>query len=267
MKNNIIRWTLRGAFILSFVAFVAVVIQIFVYGVLHVDMSLFDGEALNSALPAIWNTILLIVFTLVIAVPISVFSAMFLWFYGHHSRNIISLVQVLIDSLGAIPSIVYALFGMIVFVNVAGLGFSLLSGVLTMVIVILPILIRSVEQSLRAIPDEVYFSGIALGLPKMRVILFALLPAAMRGILSGIILSIGRIIGESAALIFTMGTASGLIRNFLSSGRTLSVQLYSLTTEGLYMKEAYATALILLLFVIVFNLISYFVIQKGERYE
>lgn len=267
MKNKIQNIFIKTLMLVCFGAlvswFVVIVAQIVIYGVANADSSLWTKSGIFSVFPSVINTFLLVIGVLVIAVPIAIFSAMFLWFYENHIPSFVHILQALIDSLGAVPSIVFALFGLILFVGRLQMGFSFLAGLLTMVIVVLPILIRAAEQALQAVPKEVYLSGISLGLSKLHVMLFVLLPQAGQGIFSGIVLAVGRIVGESAALIFTLGTAGGLISSLFSSGRTLAVQVYSLAGEGLYLPYAYATALVLLVFVATLRMISYLILRKN----
>lgn len=223
-----------------------------------------DGE-IYSVMPSVYNTALLVLLTLLFAFPIALFAAMFLWYYQRRWPRLTGPLQALIDSLGAVPSIVYALFGMLVFVEMGAMGFSLLAGTLTMAIMVLPILIRCCEQALQGVPTEVYLSGLSLGQSKMYVMLFALLPQCWRGVCSGMLLSAGRVVGESAALIFTLGTAGGVISSLLSSGRTLAVQVYTLAGEGLFLSEAYATSAVLLCFAVVLFLVSKFIAAGDVR--
>lgn len=264
-QNIVIKSVMLVCFTLVSLLFVAVVAQIILYGAANLDAEVFSPDGgLFSVLPSMINTFWLVVGALIISVPLSVFAAMFLWFYQRRYPRLISVLQALIDSLGAVPSIVYALFGLLLFVGTLGMGFSLLSGILTVTILILPVLIRAAEQSLQAIGSDVYLSGLSLGLSEIYVMFAALLPQAWRGILSGIVLAVGRIVGESAALIFTMGTASGMVTSLFSSGTTLAVQVYSLAGEGLYLKYAYATSLVLLIFVTVLRLLSHLLLNRRQ---
>ncbi len=272
MKNNFQNKTLKILMTASFsfviVLFLSVPMQVIIDGARSMKSSIFSlGGGLFSVFPSMINTLFLVIGVLLLAVPISLFAAMFLWFYEHHIPRFVHCLQALIDSLGAVPSIVYALFGMIFFVSYMSFGFSLISGILTMTILILPVLIRASEQALHAIPEEVYLSGISLGLSKFYVMCNVLLPQAYRGILSGIVLAVGRIVGESAALIFTMGTAAGVVSGLGSSGRTMAVQMYALTGEGQYIKYAYATSLVLLLFVIFLRILSMRILGRRGVYE
>lgn len=268
LQNKLIKSILLFSFLAVTVTLITVPMQILFSGIASFDVKIFSfGNNMYAVLPSVINTFLLVLLTTVLAFPISLFAAMFLWFYEHHIPRLVRVFQALIDSLGAVPSIVYALFGLMLFVDRLGLGFSLLSGVLTMTIIVLPILIRACEQSLQAIPKDVYLSGISLGQSKIYVMLFVLLPQAWRGVCSGILLSAGRIVGESAALIFTLGTASGIITSFRSSGRTLAVQVYALAGEGLYLPYAYATSLVLLAFAALLYALSRIIVGRRNGYE
>ena len=262
-QNKLIQSIMVASFALMLLLFLAVPLQIVISGIGAMDNTVFSfDDSLFSVLPTILNTFWLMLGTLCIAAPIAVFAAMFLWFYEHHIPHVVRILQALIDSLSAVPSIVYALFGLIFFVGQLSFGFSILSGIFTMTIIVLPVLIRASEQALHSIPKEVYLSGLSLGLSRFYVMCNVLLPQAYRGILSGVILAVGRIVGESAALIFTMGTAAGTVSGPFSSGRTIAVQVYSLAGEGLYLKYAYATSFVLLIFVVILQLISFGLLGK-----
>lgn len=268
IQNKALKALMLSSFIIMLLLFMSVPLQIITDGFVSIDKKVFSLDGgLFSVFPAMLNTVCLVFGTLLISIPISLFAAMFLWFYEHHVPRFVHCLQALIDSLGAIPSIVYALFGLIFFVSRLSLGFSLISGIFTMSILILPVLIRASEQALHAIPKEVYLSGISLGLSRFYVMCNVLLPHAYRGILSGVVLAVGRIVGESAALIFTMGTAAGTVSGLFSSGRTIAVQVYSLAGEGLYLEYAYATSLVLLMFVILLRAISIKVLGKRVSCE
>lgn len=165
-------------------------------------------------------------------------------------------MRVTADTLAGIPSIVYGLFGMLFFVTYLKWGYSLLAGACTVAIMILPLIMRTTEEALKAIPDSYREGSYGLGAGKLRTVFAVVLPSAVPGILAGVILSIGRIVGETAALIYTAGTVAALPDGVLSSGRTLAVHMYVLASEGLYMKQAYATAVILVVIVIAINALS-----------
>ena len=169
------------------------------------------------------------------------------------------------ETLSGIPSIIYGLFGLLFFATYLHWGYSMWSGALTLVIMILPLVIRTTEEALIAVPDMYREASFGLGAGKLRTIFRIILPAAVPGILSGVILSIGRIVGETAALIYTSGTVAQTATDLTKSGRTLAVHMYSLSREGLHMDEAYATALVLLILVVLINAISDGIAKKVSK--
>lgn len=198
----------------------------------------------------------MVVLTLVIAVPIGVFSAIFLVEYAGRETRLVRLIRMTAETLSGIPSIVYGLFGLMFFATALKWGLSILSGSFTMVIMILPLIMRTTEEALKAVPDTYREASFGLGAGKLRTIFKIVLPAAVPGILAGVILSTGRIVGETAALIFTAGTMARIPSSLLGSGRTLALHMYVLSSEALHMNEAYATAVVLLLLVLFINGVS-----------
>lgn len=216
----------------------------------------------QSMMPAIINTLIMTVLTLMLAVPVGVSAAIYLVEYAKKGNRFVKLIRVTAETLSGIPSIVYGLFGYIVFVITLGWSYTLISGVITLAIMILPLIIRTTEEALMAVPDSFREGSFGLGAGKLRTVFRIVLPSAVPGILSGIILAIGRIVGESAALIFTAGTNPAIPESLFSSASTLSVHLYTLLTEGLYTQQAYATAVVLLAVVIMTNALSAAVAKK-----
>ena len=207
-------------------------------------------------LPAIWNTIVMTGMTLLIAVPLGIFSAIYLVEYARPQSRLVRVIRITTETLAGIPSIIYGLFGFLAFVLFMGWSYSLLAGVLTLAIMVLPTIIRTTEEALLAVPSSYREGSFGLGAGKLRTIFKIVLPAAMPGILSGIILAIGRIVGETAALIFTSGTSPQAVLGLHDSARTLSVHMYCLLSEGLYTDQAYATAVVLLVIVAGINGLS-----------
>ena len=219
----------------------------------------------QSMLPAIINTVIMIALTLMLAVPIGVFAAIYLVEYSKRGNRFVKVIRVTAETLSGIPSIVYGLFGYIVFVITLGWSFTLLSGVITMAIMILPLIMRTTEEALMAVPDPFREGSFGLGAGRLRTVFRIVLPSSVPGILSGVILAIGRIVGESAALIFTSGTNPVVPKSLFSSASTLSVHLYTLLNEGRYTDQAYATAVVLLIVVIIINALSSVVAKKLSR--
>lgn len=219
----------------------------------------------QSMLPAIINTVIMIALTLMLAVPIGVFAAIYLVEYSKRGNRFVKIIRITAETLSGIPSIVYGLFGYIVFVITLGWSFTLLSGVITMAIMILPLIMRTTEEALMAVPDSFREGSFGLGAGRLRTVFRIVLPSSVPGILSGVILAIGRIVGESAALIFTSGTNPVVPKSLFSSASTLSVHLYTLLNEGRYTEQAYATAVVLLIVVIIINALSSVVAKKLSR--
>ena len=215
----------------------------------------------QSMLPAIINTCTMTLFSLLVAVPFGIGSAIYLVEYAKKGSEIVSLVRVTTETLSGIPSIVYGLFGMLFFVTRLHWGYSLLAGAMTLAIMILPLIMRTAEEALMAVPDSYREGSFGLGAGRLRTVFRIVLPAAGPGILSGVILGIGRIVGETAALIFTAGTMAQ-IPGLFQSGRTLAIHMYVLSGEALHMNEANATAVVLLLVVLLMNMLSALAAKK-----
>ena len=207
-------------------------------------------------MPAIINTLIMTALTLLLAVPIGVFAAIYLVEYSKKGSKLVAAIRLTAETLSGIPSIVYGLFGFIVFVITLGWSYTLLAGVITLAIMILPLIMRTTEEALIAVPDTFREGSFGLGAGRLRTVFRVVLPSAVPGIAAGVILATGRIIGESAALIFTSGTNPVVATSLFSSASTLSVHLYALLTEGLYTNEAYAVAAVLLFLVIGLNALS-----------
>lgn len=221
----------------------------------------YNGEN-QSMLPALINTVSMVVLTLLLAVPVGVAAAVFLAEYSKKGSRLVKLIRLAAETLSGIPSIVYGLFGFLVFVISLGWSYTLLAGVITMAIMILPLIIRTTEEALLSVPDSFREGSFGLGAGKLRTVFRIVLPSAVLGILAGMILAVGRIVGESAALIFTSGTNPVVATSLFSSASTLSVHLYALLTEGLYTEQAYAVATVLLILVIAINALSSYAAKK-----
>ena len=243
----------------TFLSLAFLLVYILGQGLPNINMDLFAMEYNTqnvSLFPALLDTIIMVLLALLLATPLGVFAAIYLVEYAQRGNKLVSAVRVTADTLSGIPSIVYGLFGMLFFVIYLKLGYSLLAGACTVAIMILPLIMRTTEEALKAVPDSYREGAYGLGAGKLRTVFTIVLPSAIPGILAGIILSIGRIVGETAALIYTAGTVAALPENVFSSGRTLAVHMYVLASEGLYMKQAYATAVVLVVIVIAINWLS-----------
>lgn len=258
---------------LSFVMFLLIIIStvitaftvvfiigyIFIKGVPNLSLDLFSlkySSSNQSMLPSIINTVYLTALTLLLAVPIGIFSAIYLAEYSRKNSFFVKIINIANETLSGIPSIVYGLFGFLAFVISKKWGYSLLAGVITLAIMVLPLIIRTSQEAMLGVDNTFREASYGLGAGKLRTVFKIVLPSAMPGILSGIILAIGRIVGETAALIYTAGTVPEAATKLTSSSRTISVHLYCLLNEGLYTKQAYATAVVLIVFVVIINALS-----------
>ena len=228
-------------------------------GVPHIKPSLFALKytADNQSLfPALVTTLIMVGITLVIAVPFGVFTAIYLVEYAKRGSRLVQVIRMTTETLAGIPSIVFGLFGYIFFCDWLGWGKSILAGCFTLAIMILPLVIRTTEESLKSIPDAYREGSFGLGAGRLRTVFRVILPSAAPGIFAGVILSVGRIVGETAALIFTIGSVIQMPENLMSQGRTLALHVYQLASQGLYPNEAYATAVVLLVVVLSINALS-----------
>ena len=253
-----------AAFI-TFTVLIFLIVYILVHGVPYLKPSLFSlhyNSENASLLPALINTVIMTLLSLLLAVPIGIFSAIFLAEYAGKGNKFVDIIRLTTETLSGIPSIVYGLFGMLFFVSTCHWGFSLLAGAFTLAIMILPLIMRTTEEALLSVPDSYREGSFGLGAGKLRTVFYIVLPSAVPGILAGVILAIGRIVGETAALIYTAGSVAQVPSSVLGSGRTLAVHMYLLASEGLYMDQAYATAVILLVLVVVINTLSGMVAKK-----
>lgn len=251
--------------LVTFAVLLFLIAYILINGLPHITPSLFSLHYTSenaSVVPALINTVIMTLLSLLIAVPFGIFSAIFLVEYAGRGNKFIGVIRLTTETLSGIPSIVYGLFGMLFFVNTLGWGFSLLAGAFTLSIMILPLIMRTTEEALKAVPDSFREGSFGLGAGKLRTVFRIVLPSAIPGILAGIILAIGRIVGETAALIYTAGTVAQVPSSVLGSGRTLAVHMYNLSSEGLYMDQAYATAVILLVLVVGINALSSVIARK-----
>ena len=247
---------------------VSIVGYILIKGIPNLNLDLFAWKYNTtnvSMTPALINTFIMVLLSLLLALPIGVFSAIYLVEYAKRGSKLVKLIRLTTETLQGIPSIVYGLLGFLFFVIGLGWDYSLLSGVLTLAIMILPLIMRTTEEALIAVPDSYREGSFGLGAGKLRTVFRVVLPSAIRGILSGVILAIGRMVGETAALIFTAGTMAKVPSSLFSSTRTLSVHMYALLNEGLYQEQAYATAVVLLVFVLGMNTLSGYVAKKVTK--
>ena len=267
--RNIEAAILKGLVLLATVVTFAVLLFLIAYilvnGIPNLTPGLFAltyNSENASMLPSIINTIIMTLLSLVIAVPFGIFSAIYLVEYAKRGNKFVKIIRLTTETLSGIPSIVYGLFGALFFVTALGWGYSILAGALTLAIMILPLVMRTTEEALKSVPDSYREGSFGLVAGKLRTVFRVVLPSAIPGILAGVILSVGRIVGETAALIYTAGAIPQVPSSIMGSGATLAVHMYNLSREGLYMDQAYAVAFVLLLLVLGMNALSSFVAKK-----
>lgn len=257
------------AFLLSFLVYAAAAVTfgmllfiigyILIKGIPHLSLDFFSWTYNSdniSVIPSVLNTILMAVVTLLIVVPVGIGAAIYTVEYAKRGSKVVKVVRITTETLQGIPSIVYGLFGLLFFVNALSWGQSILAGAFTLAIMVLPVIMRTTEEALQAVPDSYREASFGLGAGRLRTVIKIVLPPAIPGILSGVILAIGRIVGETAALIYTSGTVAKLPGSLMESGRTIALHMWMLANEGLHEDKAYATAVILLILVIFVNFIS-----------
>ena len=256
-----ITWTAAG---IAVGVLVFLILFILIRGVTNLSADLFAVEYTSenvSLLPAAFNTLTMTCIALLIAAPLGIFAAIFLVEYANHQGKVVGIIRITAETLSGIPSIVYGLFGMLFFSTALEWGYSMLSGAFTLAIMILPLIMRTAEEALVSVPLSYREASFGLGAGKLRTIFKIVLPAAVPGILSGVILAVGRVVGETAALMFTAGTVAKYA-GIMDSGRTLAVHMYVLSSEGLHIDKAYATAVVLLVMVFIINGLSGLLAKK-----
>lgn len=250
-----------AAAVLTFAVLLFLLAYILIKGVPHLKPELFSFHYTSgnvSMMPAIVNTVFMTALALLIAVPLGIFSAVYLVEYAKRGNRFVNVIRLTTETLSGIPSIVYGLFGMLFFVTALRWGYSILAGAFTLSVMVLPSIMRTTEEALKSVPDSYREGSFGLGAGKLRTVFRIVLPAAVPGILAGVILAVGRIAGETAALIYTAGTVAQVPSDVFGSGRTLAVHMYNLSSEGLHMDESYATAVVLLVLVVGINALSGF---------
>ncbi|PFG57794.1 phosphate ABC transporter membrane protein 2 (PhoT family) [Vibrio sp. ES.051] len=239
-------------------------------GLQHVDWDFITDDYTRTGeehgiFPMIVSTIYMVIASIAVAAPLGIMTAIYLTEYAKVGSRLVKIIRFCTESLAGIPSIIFGLFGMTFFVAILGLGFSILSGALTLSILILPVIIRTTEEALMAVPQTYREGSYGLGASKIYTIWRLILPSAMPGILTSIILSIGRVIGESAPVFLTAGMVARIPDSLLDSGRTLTVHLYKLTTELFTVEEwnqAYGTATVLIVVVLLINMVTKLIARR-----
>ena len=269
LKYAVAKRTAQAALLLSLAALISVILFVLIRGLPFVNMQLLVGDygKAPSIKPALVGTLYLILISIFIAAPIGIGSAIFLTEYTKTESRLIRVIRIATETLAGIPSIVYGIFGYLVFVVTLGLGYSLIGGGITLAIMILPVIVRSTEESLLAVPRSLREGSFALGSSKVRTIFSVVLPCAASGIVTSLILAIGRVMSESAVLILTIGmVVNKMPENLASSGTSLALDVYYFGSHG-YPEQAAATGVVLLVLVVGINILATVlgkVFGKGE---
>ena len=261
----VLKGLVYGAAVLTFAVLLFLLGYILVTGIPHLKPSLFQWNYTSenvSMMPAILTTVETTALALLLAVPLGLFTAVYLNEYAKRGNKLVNVIRITTETLSGIPSIVYGLFGMLFFVTQLHWGYSMIAGAFTLAIMVLPVIMRTTEEALIAVPDSYREGSFGLGAGKLRTVFTIVLPSAMPGILSGVILATGRIVGETAALIYTASSMPQIPKSIFSSTRTLAVHMYLLSNEGLYINETYGTAVVLLVLVLAINCLSGFIAGK-----
>ncbi|EGT3616284.1 phosphate ABC transporter permease PstA [Clostridium sp. LIBA-8841] len=267
VKDNILNglvW-LSAAFTIGIL--VIILGFIFVKGIGKINLSFLTSNYSASGggiLPMIVTTLWTVVLSLAVATPIGVLAAVYLQEYAKQGK-MVKFIRFATESLAGIPSIVYGLFGGIFFVVALKMGYSILAGSLTVSIIILPVIIRTTEEALKTVPESYREASLGLGATKFQTLYKVILPSAMPGILSGVILSIGRIIGESAAILLTAGTVAQMPKGIFSSARTLTVQAYLVTKEKGDIETAAAVGIVLIVIILALNISAKLIAKKFNK--
>ena len=275
MTSKILRALVYVGATLTALVLAGIVGYILINGIPHLKPSLFEWTYTSenvSLMPALVDTILMALLALVLAVPTGVGAAIYLVEYARSTSRFVRVVRMTAETLQGIPSIIYGLFGLLFFTTMLGWGLSLMSGACTLAIMVLPVVMRTTEEALLAVPESYKQGGFALGAGHVRTIFRCVLPSALPGIVGGVLLALGRCVGEVAALLFTAGTVAQIpdfggqgIFALFDSCRTLAVHMYVLASEGLHMDETYATAVVLLILVVILNMGANFAAKRLKR--
>lgn len=267
-KDSLLTILVYGSAATVFAILLSIILYIVLNGIGHLTPEIFSPVYTTSnlsMLPAIVTSVQMTGLALLIASPLGIFTGIYLVEYARRGNKVVDVVRIMAETLAGIPSIVYGLFGMLLFVLFLDWGFSLRAGVFTVSIMILPLIMRTTEEALKSVPDTYREGSYGLGAGKLRTVFKIVLPSCAPGILAGIILAIGRIVGETAALLFTAGSVPRIATSIDQSARTLAIHMYALSSEGQHINEAHATAVVLLITVIFLNTLSTFIAKKISK--
>ena len=266
LSNKIMLGVFRAAAYITTLVLVAIIAYVVVNGLPHISLDFIFGwpqgvNAEGGIWPTIVSTIYVTALAMLICMPVAVLAAVYLAEYAKQGK-VVELIRYAADALASVPSIVMGLFGYALFVEAMGLGLSMVSAALALALLMLPIVMRTTEEAIRAVPRYIRWGAYGLGATKWQVVSKIVLPSAFGRIATGIVLAIGRAIGETAVVLYTMGQAINLPISPLDSGRPMTVHLYLLANDGINMNAAYGTALLLMVIILAFNLFARFLSRK-----
>ena len=266
LSNKIMLGVFRAAAYITTLVLVAIIAYVVINGLPHISLDFIFGwpqgvNAEGGIWPTIVSTVYVTALAMLICTPIAVLAAVYLAEYAKQGK-VVELIRYAADALASVPSIVMGLFGYALFVEAMGLGLSMVSAALALALLMLPIVMRTTEEAIRAVPRYIRWGAYGLGATKWQVVSKIVLPSAFGRIATGIVLAIGRAIGETAVVLYTMGQAINLPISPLDSGRPMTVHLYLLANDGINMNAAYGTALLLMAIILAFNLFARYLSRK-----
>ena len=267
-KDNFLSFLLYLSSFVTVGLLVLIVGFIFVNGIKGINLSYifsdYSASGDGGILPMIVSTVYMVLVSIVIATPIGILSAIYLHEYAKKGK-VVEIIRFATECLAGIPSIIYGLFGGIFFVVTLKMQYSIIAGALTVAIIILPVIIRTTEEALKTVPNEFREGSLAMGATQFQTLYKVILPSALPGILSGVILSIGRVIGESAAILLTAGTVASMPTSIFDSARTLTVHSYLLTKEMGDISGAASVGIVLIVIVLILNTSTKIIAKKLSK--
>jgi len=264
--DNMMYCLMAAAMLVVIISLLYVIVYIFRSQAGFLNFS-FLTSAQTGILPMIVTTLYVVLVSIAVALPVGIATAIFLNEYSGNS-SLIRILRLAIETLAGIPSIIYGLFGLLMFCRMLNFGQSIIAGAFTLSIMILPVIIRTTEESLKSIPDTFREGSLALGATKFQTIVHVVLPSALPGIVTSVILAIGRVVGESAPVLLTVGLTKNMPRTIFESGRTLTIHLYYLTNEAVRPEDfgiAFATASVLVILVVVINTVTKIITENFRK--
>jgi len=264
--DNMMYCLMAAAMVLVIISLLYVIVYIFRSQAGFLNFS-FLTSAETGILPMVVTTLYVVLVSIAVALPVGIATAIFLNEYSGNS-SLIRVLRLAIETLAGIPSIIYGLFGLLMFCRMLNFGQSIIAGAFTLSIMILPVIIRTTEESLKSIPDTFREGSLALGATKFQTIVHVVLPSALPGIVTSVILAIGRVVGESAPVLLTVGLTKNMPRTIFESGRTLTIHLYYLTNEAVRPEDfgiAFATASVLVILVVIINTVTKIITENFRK--